>query len=224
VKDVAMSDVDTSGFPTLYRHDDDSEPASGWVTYLQSVLQVNGQDPGPSDGKFGPRTEAAVQSFQGANGCTPDGVVGNQTWGALHGQQAAPGINRANPHHGGGGGGGLTPDDRSEMVVYFGSDPYYSTAGDCVVLELVTTHARIPSGTLLATLSVADPGGFELLSQNFFSAEDMEPVKYVTYQSIPIRSPHVGEHSAAIVLSDGHGDRVAFGFQPVVDLDQEPEH
>jgi Putative peptidoglycan binding domain len=221
---VPMSDVDTTGFPTLYRHDSDSEPASGWVTYLQGMLQVNGQDPGAIDGLFGPRTEAAVVAFQSANGCTPDGVVGNQTWGALHGQQVAAGVNRTNPHGGGGGhgGGGVTPDDQGAMVIYFSTDPYYASADDRIHFELVDTHAEIASGHLIATLSVHGPDGTEHMMQNFVAEEDFHPVKYVTCTSIPVGSPLVGDHTATIVLDSGRGNTRSFSFQPVVDLDQVP--
>jgi peptidoglycan hydrolase-like protein with peptidoglycan-binding domain len=54
-----------------------------FVAYLQQLLIAAGHDPGPVDGIFGPRTEAAVREFQQANGLQVDGVVGIQTWTAL---------------------------------------------------------------------------------------------------------------------------------------------
>ena len=50
------------------------------VKKLQTKLGV---DP---IGKFGPKTEAAVKAWQSANGITPDGVVGNNSWLKLFGE------------------------------------------------------------------------------------------------------------------------------------------
>src|SRR5262249_16333850 len=140
--DVAMTDgaIDTSSFPTLYEWDTDNDPASGWVTYLQQMLMNSGQDPQGVDGIFGPKTAAAVKAVQESAGWSGDAVVGNQTWDALHGQSASPGVNRTNPHHGGGGGGGGHQRDPSEERIYFSTDPGYSSAADAIVFELVTTH------------------------------------------------------------------------------------
>ena len=54
------------------------------VTELQQALAAAGYDPGPADGTFGPRTEAAVVAFQQANGLTTDGIVGPETAAKLN--------------------------------------------------------------------------------------------------------------------------------------------
>jgi peptidoglycan hydrolase-like protein with peptidoglycan-binding domain len=55
------------------------------VMRLQQVLTDAGFPPGPVDGDFGARTEAAVAAFQLDNGLTSDGVVGDVTWqSSLH--------------------------------------------------------------------------------------------------------------------------------------------
>jgi DNA invertase Pin-like site-specific DNA recombinase/peptidoglycan hydrolase-like protein with peptidoglycan-binding domain len=53
------------------------------VETLQRSLRRLGWAPGPVDGLFGPRTEAALLGFQAARGLAADGVAGPATWGAL---------------------------------------------------------------------------------------------------------------------------------------------
>jgi hypothetical protein len=53
------------------------------VELLQAYLRGQGRYLGAVDGDFGPKTDAAVRAFQHSAGLTPDGIVGNQTWGAL---------------------------------------------------------------------------------------------------------------------------------------------
>jgi murein L,D-transpeptidase YcbB/YkuD len=60
----------------------DSEEA-GEIRYLQELLQYRNFNPGPIDGDFGPKTEAAVETFQANRGLNVDGVVGKETWEAL---------------------------------------------------------------------------------------------------------------------------------------------
>jgi len=55
----------------------------GAVRFLQKRLLALGFAPGPVDGDFGPKTEAAVRAFQQSKGFTVDGIVGPQTWGGL---------------------------------------------------------------------------------------------------------------------------------------------
>ena len=50
---------------------------------LQRRLAALGYPPGPIDGIFGPRTEAAVRAFQRDSGLVPDGIVGPRTRRAL---------------------------------------------------------------------------------------------------------------------------------------------
>jgi len=53
------------------------------VTRLQQLLRNEGFDPGPIDGIFGSRTQAAVRAFQSEVDLVVDGIVGIRTWTAL---------------------------------------------------------------------------------------------------------------------------------------------
>ncbi len=53
------------------------------VRKLQEALSAAGYLSAPSDGVFGPVTEAAVRSFQRDAGIDVDGLVGPMTWAAL---------------------------------------------------------------------------------------------------------------------------------------------
>jgi hypothetical protein len=53
------------------------------VTDLQRALKSAGFDPGPIDGRMGPRTDYAIRRFQAANGLQVDGAAGPRTLRAL---------------------------------------------------------------------------------------------------------------------------------------------
>ena len=60
----------------------DSSPEQ--VTQLQELLNTQSGGQLQVDGRYGPRTEEAVRSFQEQNGLTVDGVVGPETLAALN--------------------------------------------------------------------------------------------------------------------------------------------
>lgn len=60
------------------------------VRQLQHALRRLGWQPGPVDGLFGPRTEAAVKRFQRSAVLVPDGIVGPRTSGALRAARGSP--------------------------------------------------------------------------------------------------------------------------------------
>ncbi|UCC94888.1 MAG: peptidoglycan-binding protein [Candidatus Omnitrophota bacterium] len=54
------------------------------VKQIQSILKDAGFNPGPIDGKMGPKTKRAIQEFQKSKGLVSDGKVGSATQRELH--------------------------------------------------------------------------------------------------------------------------------------------
>lgn len=68
----------TAGFPLV------RQGSKGvYVATLQDALATAGIPAVSVDGIFGPRTHAAVATFQGENGLVADGIAGCQTWTKL---------------------------------------------------------------------------------------------------------------------------------------------
>ena len=65
-------------YPTL-KKGDQNEYVRNW----QIFLNLNGYECGLADGIFGPKTEAAVKSWQKNHGLKVDGIIGPKTWGSL---------------------------------------------------------------------------------------------------------------------------------------------
>lgn len=75
----AICYLDPYSMPPLVGPNSDS-----WATRLIQIFAVmNGFNPGPIDGQYGPKTVAAVIQLQTLVGVVPDGQVGPITWGAL---------------------------------------------------------------------------------------------------------------------------------------------
>src|ERR1044071_3710511 len=53
------------------------------------VKQVQTRVGVTADGEFGPKTEAALRTFQRSHNLVPDGIVGPKTWAALDAASAA---------------------------------------------------------------------------------------------------------------------------------------
>lgn len=53
------------------------------VLSIQKELKAAGINPGPLDGEFGPKTQAAVKAYQKKHHLEVDGIVGPKTWKAL---------------------------------------------------------------------------------------------------------------------------------------------
>jgi len=73
-KSAAIRQLNMAGMPDLGRNN---------VRQVQDALEAKGFDPGPIDGIAGPRTKAAIRTFQDRFGMKASGEIDNQTLFAL---------------------------------------------------------------------------------------------------------------------------------------------
>lgn len=83
VNGTQSTDKPNTSLPVGNLIDDEDESDLGTWLGRQTALQVLGFDPGPLDGKFGPKTRRALQEFQTDQGLTPDGIWGPKTESAM---------------------------------------------------------------------------------------------------------------------------------------------
>lgn len=72
--------VDKKTWEALNRiYDDEFDFDKVNIKQVQSALQKAGFDPGPIDGKLGPKTKKAIKEFQKSKGLTQNGEVDSKT-------------------------------------------------------------------------------------------------------------------------------------------------
>jgi hypothetical protein len=108
--------------------------------------RLNSATPSPApplavDGIYGRRTKAAIVAFQRHHGLTPDGVVGQRTWGALTGQPATSGqVPAPKPGTAPASGKAVAPPPKAPPV----DDGGLATGTEAVVEQAVTALADQP--------------------------------------------------------------------------------
>jgi peptidoglycan hydrolase-like protein with peptidoglycan-binding domain/DNA invertase Pin-like site-specific DNA recombinase len=122
------------------------------VKWLQRRLRRQGLNPGPIDGRYGPRTEAAVVRLQRRQGVPAKGFVEARTLRAL---VAAPG------RQGGGGNADRRPDRARPPlptpIAVTGTDSDEDQAGWLVLTALIALVLGAAAGLLAGRLRPASP-------------------------------------------------------------------
>jgi hypothetical protein len=109
------------------------------VVTLQTTLRARGHDPGPADGKFGPRTNAAVRAFQASRGLHADGIVGPQTRAELA-VESTPERRRVPKTH--------TPLSAAGLMnaLAWGHEAYFGVQPTKARLSVAWAHVAIENG------------------------------------------------------------------------------
>lgn len=191
-----------AGEPTLRFGDIN---VNGWVAHLQERVAAVGFDPGPIDGMFFARTHEAVLGFQASRGLVVDGIVGQQTWGALN--TAAPAVPPTPSPPGGGGGGAAASGVRFVQ----GPDFDQPSGGIFYVAENGGPTTRA-AGSVHDTVTVTGPDGSVLFEQDFFNGDELAAGLSYGNQSIKAHNDEPGPHQVFVMLDEGRGESVSFEF------------
>jgi hypothetical protein len=169
-----------------------------WVAHLQRLLIEHGHDPGPVDGVFGPRTDAAVRAFQAESGLAADGVVGPITWAALDGEEAP-----VAPSGGEGGWSGGAPDTSSPSSPQSATCGIYAFNGVTVNFDVVNTGPESwQAGDVAYDLVVTRAG--TLVQQENQAIVGLMPGRNF-FREVPFLGGHVdGDYLAVLTVIDLH--------------------
>jgi hypothetical protein len=166
-----------------------------WVAHLQRMLIEQGHDPGPVDGAFGPRTDAAVRAFQAERGLEADGIVGPRTWAALNGEEPP-----APPSGGGGVGSAGGSGEPSTQAATCG---IYAFNGVSVNFDITNTGPESwQAGDVAYDLSVTRAG--TLVQQENQAIVGLMPGNNF-FREVPFLGGHVdGDYVAVLTVIDLH--------------------
>ena len=204
-----------------------AEGGSKPVRQLQRRLRSDGYYAGPVDGLYGPRTVAAVQQFQRANGLVADGVAGPQTMSAAspRGDRVRPGAGYGSP------GGDVRVRDVQRMLRTAGYDAgsvdgRFGPRTQAAVQWFQAKHGLRASG-------VVDPASLirlrELTRDRPLPSQSTSPLRVpplpsAGWQGRPIRNPQpdpqlsrwAQTHGSVHALGLGAGYRSQDGSQRVL--------
>jgi peptidoglycan hydrolase-like protein with peptidoglycan-binding domain len=154
---------------------------------LQQLLIGRGYEPGPVDGIFGPRTDAAVRRFQYDNGLAADGVVGPATWAALTGGAPSP-----EPEHGDGGYGRPTIEATCAITQF-----------DETFIEVAVSNVGLyPWGDYDAACDLTVTREDVVVQQSNDVVPALQPWATHTFKEVFLGAHQAGEYVATLTVFD----------------------
>ncbi|HEY3446429.1 MAG TPA: glucosaminidase domain-containing protein [Myxococcales bacterium] len=184
------------------------------VKDIQERLKTAGFDPGPVDGQFGPRTEAAVKKFQADKKLVVDGIVGPQTWGALDAFEdpkgpTGPRDDGSSTFNPGGVQGntpvGNIPQSGNQFIDSVAADAIRSQRETGVPASVTMAQAILESGWGSSGLSSRANNYFGIKGEGPAGHVNMRTREVVNGQSVYVNANFRAYHSAQESFTD-HGE------------------